>query len=193
MQLRGRLFSVLRDVSGNVIISFNVGQKLPDVAYIEGKELDIKVVQHREKRSLTQNAYYWTLLSKLAGKQGISAARLHNLMLREMAAPEVMDGKIVMMPIPDTDNAENAALESSTFHMKPTSGIIVGKDNAVYRWYIVLRGSSTFNTQEMTVLLNNLVEACKEAGIETATPAELAQMRAYSEEIESRDKSTKKG
>ena len=186
MQLSGRFYGILKDFKGNVIISFSVGEKAPDVAYIEGKQLDIKVVQHREKRTLTQNAYYWTLLSRLAAKLGISNARLHNLMLRDVAPPFVIDGKMAMQTIPDTDKAENDVLEAATFHLKPTSGIIVGNDNAIYRWYIVLRGSSTFDTKEMTALLDHLCEACKENGIETATPEELAQMKAYSEELERR-------
>lgn len=186
MQLNGRFYGLLRDIKGNVIISFNVGQKLPDVATIEGNDLDIKVVRHREKRSMSQNAYYWTLLTKLAARLNVSNARLHNIMLRECAPPFVIDGKTAMQPIPDTDKAENEILEADTFHLRPTSGIIQGNDGAIYRWYIVLRGSSTFDTAEMSALLNRLCDACRENGIEVATPAELAQMRAYSEELERR-------
>ena len=178
MQLRGRVFGVLRDVDGNAIISFNVGRNLPQMADIEGKDLDIKVTQHREKRSLTQNAYYWTLCAKLASKLNITTSRLHNLMLRDSAPPFLIDGKIAMQPIPDTEKAENDILEAETFHLKPTSGIIQGNDGAIYRWYIVLRGSSTFDTVEMTSLLNRMVEECKEHGIETATPEELEQIAA---------------
>ena len=177
MLLNGSLFGVLRDVEGNVIVSFKVGKNLPKLADIEGKQLDIKVTQHREKRTLTQNAYYWTLLSKLSAKLQISNARLHNMLLRDVAPPWVIDGKMCMQPIPNTDKAENAVLEETTFHLKPTSGIIVGNDQDIYRWYVVLRGSSTFDTAEMTALLNRLVEECKTQGIETLPPEELERMR----------------
>lgn len=186
MQLRGRLFGILRDVEGNVILSFNIGKDLPQTANIEGRDLDIKVTQHREKRSLTQNAYYWVLAQKLASKLRMSTTRLHNLMLRDVAPPFVIDGKMCMQPIPDTTKAENDILEAETFHLKPTGGVIQGNDGAIYRWYIVLRGSSTFDTVEMTTLLNRLVEECKENGIETATPEELEQIRRYTESLERR-------
>ena len=182
MQMRGTFYGLLRDVKGNTIISFNIGQNLPDVANIEQKALDIKVTQHREKRTMSQNSYYWVLIGKLAAAQRISVARLHNLLLRDVCLPFIVDGKVAMQPIPNTDKAENEVLEAETFHLKPTSGVIKGADGDIYRWYIVLRGSSTFNTQEMTVLLDRLIDECKESGIETATPWELAQMRAYSEE-----------
>ena len=182
MQLRGRLNGILRDMDGNTIISFNVGRC--DPSGIEGKDLDIRVSNHREKRSLTQNAYYWILCSKLASKQHISTSRLHNLMLRDVAPPFVIDGKICMQPIPDTEKAENDILEAETFHLKPTGGVIQGNDGAIYRWYIVLRGSSTFDTTEMTALLNHMVEECKENDIETATPEELEHIRKYTEAYE---------
>lgn len=186
MQLRGKLSGVMRDMENNVIVSFNIGKYLPPLSSLEGKDLDIKASQHREKRSLTQNAYYWTLAQKLASRLGITTTRLHNLMLRDVAPPFVIDGKMCMQPIPDTTKAENDILEAETFHLKPTGGVIQGNDKAIYRWYIVLRGSSTFDTREMTALLNRMVDECKENGIETATPQELEQMRKYSEELERR-------
>ena len=181
MQLRGTLQGVLRDLQGNVIISFNVGQKVPQIGSIEGKDLDIRASVHREKRTMSQNAYYWVLCSKLAAKLNISTARLHNMLLREVGYPFIIDGKTVMNPIPDTDKAEEECLEATTFHLKPTSGVIVGNDKALYRWYIVLRGSSTFDTAEMTALLNRMVEECKDHGIETLPPEELERMRREAE------------
>lgn len=184
MQLRGTVYGLLKDIEGNTLITFNVGNVTPDMSLLEGKDLDIKATQHREKRTMTQNAYYWVLIAKLAAKLRISTARLHNLKLREVAPPFVIDGKIAMQPIPDTDKAANELLEATTFHLKPTSGIIVGNDNAIYRWYVVLRGSSTFDTQEMTRLLDSLIEDCKVFGIETLTPDELAKMRSWEKERE---------
>ena len=186
MNLTGTISSILKDFDGKVVISLTVNENVPEMANLREKQLDIKLTQHRKKRSLTQNAYYWTLAHKLAAKQRISTTRLHNLMLRDVAPPFVIDGKMCMQPIPDTEKAENDILEAETFHLKPTGGVIEGNDKSIYRWYIVLRGSSTFDTKEMTALLNRMVDECKEAGIETATPAELEQMRRYSEELERR-------
>lgn len=46
----------------------------------------------------------------------------------------------------------------------------------MYRTYLMLRGSHTYDTKEMSVLINGLVEECKEQGIETLTPDELRRM-----------------
>lgn len=152
------------------IVGWLMKQDKKDVLY------DIK--EHREKRSLSQNSYYWKLLSILARKLHMSNARLHNLMLRECAPPFSIGGKVAMQPIPDTEDAENDVLEAETYHLRPTSGTITGSDGTLFRWYVVLRGSSTFNTEEMSALLDRLIEDCKEQNIETLPPDELARMRA---------------
>ena len=135
-----------------------------------------EIKEHKERRSLDSNSYYWVLVSKLAQKLHMSAARIHNTLLRDVAPPYLIDGRVAMQPIPDTDEAESQVIESSTYHLKPTSGTIEGKDGQVYRWYIILRGSSSFNKEEMSALIERVIAECKEQDIETATPAELAIM-----------------
>lgn len=149
-----------------------------------GKTYEIK--EHKDKRSLTQNSYYWKLLSILARKLHLTNARLHNLMLRDCSYPFIIGGQMAMQPIPDTEEAENEVLEAVTYHLKPTSGVIEGKNGAMFRWYVVLRGSSTMNTEEMSGLLDRLIAECKEQGIETLPPDELARMRADELEMERR-------
>ena len=44
------------------------------------------------------------------------------------------------------------------------------------QYFRVYLGSSNYNTQEMSLLIDGVVEECKELGIETLTPQELAAM-----------------
>lgn len=147
----------------------------------ESAERDKKydLTEHKDKRHLSQNAYYWVLIGKLAAKLHISTARLHNLMLRDCAYPMITGGKVAMRPIPDTDEAENEVLEAETYHVKPTSGILTGNDGTVFRWYVILRGSSTFNVEEMSALIDRLIPECREQGIETLPDDEIERMRLY--------------
>lgn len=156
----------------------------------KNKLYDIK--EHRSRRSMDANAYYWVLVGKLAKKLNISTARLHNILLRDHGLPFMIDGHISMQPIPDTEAAEEQVLESSTYHLKPTSGVIEGKDG-IYRWYIVLRGSSTYNTEEFSGLLNRIVAECKEQGIETMTPEELHRMRLDNAQKDKKDRNSDEG
>ena len=51
-----------------------------------------------------------------------------------------------------------------------------GKGGAMYRTYMMLKGSSEYNTKEMSHLIDGLVSECKEMGIETLPPEELERM-----------------
>lgn len=143
---------------------------------IKDKLLRITVKLWRDKRSLDANSYYWVLLSRLAEAVGISKPRAHNLMLRKYGKNLVIDSQIAFLVIPDTEEAEETALEAESFHIRPTSQVKQGKDGKMYRTYTVLAGSSTYDTKEMSELINGLVSECKEQGIETLTPDELARM-----------------
>ena len=54
---------------------------------------------------------------------------------------------------------------------------MLGNDGIAYRTYIVLRGSSEYDSKEMSRLIEGLVETAKEQGIETLTPDELRKLR----------------
>lgn len=60
--------------------------------------------------------------------------------------------------------------EQETVHMK-----LVKVTNDAY-FYKVYRGSHTYDKSEMAILINGTVADCKEQGIETMTPQELAKM-----------------
>lgn len=91
-------------------------------------------------------------------------------------------GGLSYLVIPNTPQAEKRIDEEEMFHARPTTEIKAGKDGETYRTYILLAGSSTYDTKEMSELINGLVSECKEQGIETLPPEELARMMAEYEE-----------
>lgn len=178
MESKGTLKSVTKDwMTGRFLITFELEYDISSqIEGIRGKELNITAKQYRKKRSLDANAYYWILLSKLSEALNLSKTRAHSLMLRKYGQPAIVDGSVVYVPIPDTEQAENTALESETFHIKPTSQVFHGTDGVIYRTYKMLRGSSEYDSREMAELINGLVTECKELGIDTLTPDEIQRM-----------------
>lgn len=156
-----------------------------DLERYRTKDLRVTIKEYREKRSISANAYYWVLLSKTAAKMGISSSRLHNLLLRDYGKPYIIGGKVAIITIPDTDKAEQEALESDTFHIKPTDHVAENSKGTAYRSYIVLEGSHTMNSKEFSQLLDHLIQEAKDQGVETATPDEIARMKM---ELEQHDK-----
>lgn len=178
MESKGILKDISRDwITGNMQITFSLDQDISgEIEALKDKPLRITAKQWREKRSLDANAYYWVLLSKLAESLKISKPRAHNLMLRRYGQNMVIDGSGAYFRIPDTERAEEMALEASEYHIRPTSQVISGNDGVNYRTYVMLLGSSSYDTAQMSHLIDGLVEECKQMGIETATPEELERM-----------------
>ena len=178
--LTGKINSVAFSVDGKPLVSFELEQGQPSLKmaqeYKDGCKVALKVCKHRAKRSLDANAYYWTLLGRLAAALNISNNYCHNIMLRRYGVLEEFDGKPVYIVIPDTEEAEKKAEESETYHIKPTSNVREGNDGNMYRTYILLKGSHGYDTAEMSRLISGLVDECKQCGIETMTPDELARM-----------------
>lgn len=184
MEAAGILKTVSRDwQSGKFLLTFEVeGDITWQLEGIREQRLSIAARRFRRKRSLDSNAYYWQLLSRLAESAGISKNRAHNLMLRRYGQTETVDGQMIYVVVPDDDSGEEKALEAETYHIKPTSEVKQARDGAAFRTYIMLRGSSTYDTREMSELINGLVSECREMGIETMTPDQLAEMMALYEQ-----------
>lgn len=125
----------------------------------------VEIKRHRKRRSLDQNAMYWSILGQIAKALNISNNRAHNLMLRRYGAVETIDGKTIKLVLPDTEEAAQRADEAESYHIKPTSQVKVGMDGNTYRTYILLRGSSTYDTAEMTRLIDGVMDEAKQMGI----------------------------
>lgn len=183
MEFTGRVMGVSTDfLTGKFNLTLEVNEasviregydKIKDL-----EKLSVKIVKYSKKRSLDANAYYWQLLSKVAEVMKMSKPFAHNYFLRKYGQIEIFDGQAVFVVIPDTEEAEIRVFEEETYHLKPTSQVKVGKDGRMYRTYMMLRGSSNYNTKEMSELIDGLVTEAKENGIETLPPDELERMKA---------------
>ena len=142
---------------------------------LDGKKVTIRLCEYKKKRSLDANAYYWTLVAKLAAILRVSNAEIHNRMISAYGFPAVIGDKSVFATVPDTEEAERQVMRSETYHLQPTSQVREGVDGVTYRTYRLMRGSSTYNTAEMSRLIDGIISECKDAGIpdgEIATPDE---------------------
>ena len=126
----------------------------------------VEIKRHRKRRSLDQNAIYWSILGQIAKALRISDSRAHNLMLRRYGAVETIDGKTIKLVLPDTDEAAQRADEAESYHIKPTSQVKVGTDGINYRTYLLLKGSHDMDTAEMKRLIDGVMDEAKQMGLE---------------------------
>ena len=126
----------------------------------------VEIKEKKKKRSLDQNALYWAVLTQVAKTLNISNPRCHNIMLRRYGQPERYGDQAVYVVLPDTEEAAVKAAEAETYHLKPTSQVKAGKDGINYRTYLLLRGSSTYDSSEMSRLVEGLLDEARQMGIE---------------------------
>lgn len=165
----GRIRDFTRDIlTRKQILSLEVEGDLSElIEQLKDEKLTIELKKFRKKRSLTANGYYWSLVHKISERNGVSDAWTHNLYLRDCHCLATVDGTTIAVTIPDTDEAEIDVMNKTDIHLIPTSKVVQG-----LRYYLLLRGSSDFDTKEMARLIDLAVQDAKQLGIETITATE---------------------
>lgn len=137
---------------------------------LKDKDISVEIKQFREKRSLNANAYFHVLVDKIAGIQRVTHTEVHNRLIADYG---VIDEQINNIILDDTI----PWLRLDTIHLRPTTATRVMDNGKLYRVYLVMRGSHTYDTAEMSRLIDGTVEEAKALGIETITPDELERMK----------------
>lgn len=169
METRGKIESITRDWrSEKLIIGFLVDSIPTDLEDLQGKELDIVARVHREKRSLNANAYFHVLSGRIAEVNGTSLNHEKNRLIREYGQYEIIDGMIPTLMA--KEKYEDKILDMEGVHLK-----VVERPGEMVKM-AVMRGSHTYDTAEMSRLIDATVEEAKEWGIETMTPEAIRRM-----------------
>ena len=122
----------------------------------------------RERRSLDANAYCWTLIDKLAAARGLTKAEIYREAIRGIGG--------VSETVCVTDKAVDRLVEGWSHNglgwfAETMPSKIPGCTNVILHY-----GSSTYDTKQMSALIDHIVQDCKAVGIETKTPHELESM-----------------
>lgn len=134
------------------------------------KDLRLSLTQWRQKRSLNANAYFHALCDKLADVMGMSKPRMKNLLLfRYGQKSRDKDGRVAIIK---SNADEDALLEREDFHCWPIQAAPDGTPR-----YVLLDHSRFFDTKEMSVLIDGVVDECKRVGIDTLTTTEIEEMK----------------
>lgn len=158
--------------SDGLWISFNVNDRIAAIKAaqeVQDKLFDIEVKLHKKKRSLDANAYMWTLLDKLATVLNVPKTEIYNNFIRDIGGNCetvcVLDGAVDKLRTGWSHNG--IGWPTDTLPSK-----IDGCTNVVLYY-----GSSTYDTAQMSRLVNLVVDDCKAQGIETMTLDELCKLK----------------
>lgn len=131
----------------------------------DDKELTIQVKEYVKKRSISQNAYMWVLLDKIAQKIGHTKEQVYKVYIKDYGVFEIL-------PI------KNEAVDGFITKWKKNGlGWIAENigDSKLdgYTKIIAYFGSSTYNTKEMSRLLEAIIRDCNEMNINTLSLEEI--------------------
>lgn len=175
MKFKGKLaeWGISRH-TGRAFVTFEIedASVIDKLADLKDKALEIAASVFRMKRSLNANAFYWKILTLTAEALKTSNTELHNQLLSRCGYLEYWDGKPVSIAIQSEINPFTCEFT----HLKPTSKTVTKGDGKQFTVCLVLRGSHTFNTAEMSRLIDELVTEAEPLGIDTLTPDERARM-----------------
>ena len=123
--------------------------------YEDDKPKVMSIDYYKEKRSLNANSMMWSLLNKLAAKLGTTDEELYIDYLRKYAPKDYMAAP-----------KEAEEIFRTLYKIvEPVKDCTINETPAVT--FRCIRGSSKFNSKEFSVLLEHVVQDCKEQGIET--------------------------
>ena len=122
-----------------------------------------EVKQHREKRSLNANAYAWALIGKIADVVRASKDEVYLQMLKRYGQSQIVS---VLSDI----NVDGYFKYYEAF----ATGYVGDKEFTHYKIY---KGSSDYDTREMSVLIDGIFSEAEELDIETLPPHEIQRLK----------------
>lgn len=143
------------------------------------EKISVRFSKHRKKRSLDSNAYAWVLMDRLSEKLGIPKEQIYRQYIKDIGG--------VSETICIKSTGVNKLCEA--WHKNGLGWLTATfpSDTQGYTNVILCYGSSTYDTRQMSRLIDMIVHDCKEQVIETANPEELRAL------LESWDQKAKGG
>ena len=134
-----------------------VSDIFPNIDDIDiSKDIEIKISVKRKKRSIDANAYFWVLCGKLAAHNKVNVSDTYRELVREIGGnSDIVCIKDDAVPVFCRSwESKGEGWQAETFPSK-----IEGCTN-VRVWY----GSSVYDTEQMSRLIDLTVQECKAVG-----------------------------
>jgi hypothetical protein len=134
--------------------------------------ISLECKKWKQKRSLDANAYMWVLVDKIAQATRQKPVDIYRQAIKEVPGASTIvcvhnKAKDVLM-----QQWQAKGLGWQVYDMGEAKNIA---DCSVLKLYY---GSSTYDTSQMSFLIDSICESARELGIETLTPFELEGMKA---------------
>lgn len=129
----------------------------------QDQEKQFELLEWRMKRSLNANAYAWVLITKIANEMRLSKEEVYLNMLKHYGQSEIVS---VLSRINVSGYFK--------YYEKIGTATLQGKEFTHYKVY---KGSSEYDTREMSILIDGIVQEAKNMDIETLSDAEILHLK----------------
>lgn len=173
--MTGRLKDLTFGRNGEQIISLAVRSDYrEEFDNLKDCDVDIEIKKHRKSRSLDANNYCWKLCSMIADKLSddgeiTTKEDVYRESIRQVGVYKDFD-----LPPDDAKTLCHAwKMLGTGWTTEQVDFSHDGKCVTTRCYY----GSSTYNTKQMSRLIDNLVQDCQALGIPTETPEQIEQIK----------------
>lgn len=138
-------------------------QQISQWLWCQDRDKLFEIKEHKEHRTLSQNAYVWKLINEIANKVNKTKEEVYLQMLKDYGQSEV-----VSMLSSITPNGYFKYFEPIG------TGIVNDKE---FTHYKIFKGSSEYTTVEMKYLIDGVIQECENLDIPTLTKEQIEKMR----------------
>lgn len=141
-----------------------IGKPLELISYLYNadKEKQYELREYHKRKTLSQNAYAWVLINEIANKINKSKEQVYLQMLKDYGQR--------------TEILLKADVKVKTYFKYYEAINKIKKDDIEFIEYYLYKGSSQFDSKEMSIFIDGIVEEAKQLGIQTMTPNEIRKM-----------------
>ena len=123
---------------------------------------DLKIDKHRNKRSLDANNYAWHLINEIANALRMSKEEVYLRMLKDYGQREYVS----MLANVNPNRISKYYEEQGTFK----------HNNNTFKSYMLYIGTSQYDSKEMSIFIDGLVQEARNLGIETLEDTEIENL-----------------
>lgn len=166
IHFRADFDGILRTTEGDLVLQLAIpdSEVTEGMKKLEGQRVVVDIKKFSDKRSLSANAYLWKLCTLIAEKCGSDKDSIYELMIKTYGQYTDIE-------------CEPQALEPLKRLFRHFE--ILREDFIDYGGKVTLRGyigSSSYDSKEMSILINGVKQECEDLGIETWSQEEIDRL-----------------
>ena len=148
-----------------ICLSNMIGRVNELINYLLNQDRDklFVIEEYKEKRSLNANNYAWALITQIANKMKLSKEEVYLKLLVDYGQSEMVS------VLSDID-----VKGFFKYYKKFGESKLNGK---MFTHYKVYKGTSEYNTKEMSLFLDGVIQEAEQLDIQTKTPNEIERLK----------------